>query len=377
MEKKNMMIIVAALIIIVVVAAAAVVVMTGDDNDNNDNDEEEDAVFEPRTVTDGLGRQVTVTKVDKITSSGATVSAMLCGLGLSDRIVGATTDEGVYLEDPRIIGVTDDDFPKAIVDGLNAGTIKDLGAMWGMSAETVASAGGDIVVFTEFGFKPETGTELDKLGITYVVLKNEANLQIAEDNIILLGDVFDKQSEAKNLVSEMNNVIDKVKKWCNNIDNTKLNGEKRVVAVMMTKTFATGPEYIDGTVVAELGAINAFPEVGNYKEVSYEAIAAKNPEIMIYTSLGMGDGVTDPEAYIESIYEDPILGGIDASKNKQIHTCTGGAKNAIAYVDQGYVNAYAIYAMFIYQDFLGFDIPTVFTTENYYEYTEKFWNMIQ
>lgn len=365
MDKK----IVAILAVVIVVVAAVAAGISMNNSGGNDDKREE-------TITDGIGRTVTINSVDKITSASATVTAMLCGLGLSSHIVGVTTDNGVYAEDAKIIGITDDDFPKAIVDGLADGSIKGIGNMYNISAEAVLGPNADIIVFGEYGYSPNTGAELDKIGATYIVLKNEDSLETALNNIILLGKVFGKQTAAEKMVDEMNNVIDKIDAWCKNIVDTKLNGTKRNVALMMTASYAIGPEYIAGTVLERLHVVNVFSELGKYGVVSKEAIAEKNPAAIIYTTLGMGDGVTDASEYIKSLASDPVLGSVDACKNQRVYAVEGGAKNAMSYVDQGFVTAYAMCAMFIYSDYLGFEIPNVLDSSNYSKYVFQFWNMI-
>ncbi len=368
MERNRIAVIIVAIVIVVAAAVAIVSLDKGNNDDGNDD--------QSITITDGIGRTVTIGTTDRITSASTTVTAMLCGIGLSSQIVGVTTDAGVYDEDASIIGMTDDDFPKAIVDGLADGSITGLGNMYNISAESLVKVETDIIVFGEYGYNENTGKQLDSYGVTYIVLKNEDTLETALNNIILLGKVFDKEAEAERMVDEMNNVIDTIDEWCESIVETKLGGVEKNVAVMMTSTYATGPEYIAGSMLDRVHASNVFMEVGMYAPVSKEAIAEKNPEVIIYTTLGMGDGITDINAYVESIRNDPILGGVDASKTNHIYAVSGSAINAMSYVTQGFVTAYAMYAMFIYSEYLDFDLPNVLDSDNYSEYVFQFWNMI-
>ena len=328
------------------------------------------------TVTDGIGRTVTIDKTDRITSASATATAMLCGLGLSKNLVAVSSDDGVYGEDPRIVGVADDDFPSAVISGLDSGKIKPLGKMYNMSAETILTVPTDIVVFTEYGYSPATGDALGKMGVKYIVLANEKDITTAYDNFDLLGKAFGKQAEASKVVSEMKSAIGKIQGWCKDIVDNKRGGDRIDTAVMMTATYAVGPEYIAGTIITDLYADNVFSDLGMYGVVSKESIAERNPDAMIYTVLGMGDGVTDIPSYISSLYTDPIIGSTNAAKNKAIYSVSGSARNAMSYVDQGTVMSYAMCAMFLYKDYLAFEIPSELTGDNYYGYVEKFWDAI-
>ena len=210
----------------------------------------------------------------------------------------------------------------------------------------------------------------------YIVLANEKDITTAYDNFELLGKAFGKEAQADKVVSEMKSAIGKICDWCKNIVNNERGGDKIDTAVMMTATYAVGPEYIAGTIITDLYADNVFNDLGMYGVVSKEAIAERNPDAMIYTVLGMGDGVTDIPAYISSLYVDPIIGSTTAAKNKAIYSVSGSARNAMSYVDQGTVMSYAMCAMFLYNEYLDFEVPSELTGENYYGYVEKFWNMI-
>ena len=359
--------IVAVVAVMVVVAAGAVILATSGDNEKADGG--------PVTLTDYLGREVTVISSERIISQSSAPTAILCGLGASSNLVGVSSDDEVYAENPYVIGLTQDDFPQAINDGLGNGTIKALGPMYNMSAETIVSIESDLVVLDVYGSSPEIRAALDTLGVTYVVVAVGTIDEIFQ-TIDILGKAVGKEPAAAKMTSEIKSAIKKISDWCESIVVNERGGQKFNVALMMTASYAIGPEYIGGEILESLHVENAFSGVGRYAPVSKESIAQADPDVLIYQNLGMGDGVTDPAAYVQSVYSDPVLGKVSAAENGLVFTTVGGAKNATSHANQGIVRAYAIFAMFIYQDYLTFEISDVFDSDNYIGYMSKFWEMV-
>ena len=329
------------------------------------------------TVTDYLGREVTIASSERIVSAGSTPTAILCGLGLSSSIVAASSDMTAYSVDPYVFGLTQDDFPQVITDGFESGKIKALGQGYQMSAETMVSEECDLLITDNYGKNQSTWDALDALGVTYIVIPSSNTVvEGIYDKIELIGKAVGRESEAERIVSEMKSAISKISDWSGSIVSNELNGQKYNVALMMTATIAIGWNYPQGSVLDALHVNNVFSSVGTYATVSKESIASADPDVLIYQTLGMGDGVTDPVGYIASLYSDPIIGNVKAAENGLIFTTIEGAKAVAGQANQDFVNAYALYGMFIYKDYLTFDIPDVFDSSNYADYTELFWEMI-
>ena len=351
----------------VVAAGAAVIILSADDGKDRDGSV---------TVIDFLGREVTITSTERIVSVSAVPTSILCGLGLSSSIVAVSSDADVYKEDPYIFGLTQDDFPKAINDGISSGRITQLGGMYHMSAETMAQVSSDLVICDNYGTNQEIRDAMDRLGMTYVVVSSSASLKEIENSIAILGKTVGKESAAERMISEMESVIGKISDWCGSIVANELNGEKYNVAMMMTGVYAIGPNYLGGDILKSLHVNNVFESVDRYAAVTKESIASANPDVLMYQNLGMGDGVTNAKQYIDSLYSDPVLGGISAAENGRIFATSEGAKNSTSFANHGIVRAYAIYAMFVYKDFLTFEISDVFNSDNYIGYISQFWEMI-
>ena len=355
---------VVAIVAVIIIAGVAIFVSGGNNNKTGN---------ESFTVTDYLGREVAITSTERIVSVSVNPTAILCGLGVASNIVGVSSDSDIYNEDPYVIGETQDDFPQAISTGISNGSITPLGGMYHMAAETIASVESDIVICDDFGTNQDIRDALDTLGITYIVTASANSLQDIYDTMELLGKVVGKESAAERMISEMESTIDKIADWCVSIVDNELNGQRYNVVIMNTETTAMGPERPAGNVISRLQVNNLF--TGGSTTISNESILEKNPDILIYQNLEMG-GVASPAKFIEDLYNDPVMGKMKAAENGLIFALQGGAKNAASYYNQGFVRSYAIYAMFIYKDYLTFDIPDVLDTNNYTDYISQFWEMI-
>lgn len=105
MDSKKMIAIVA--VIIIVIAAAAAVALTRDNGGNGG-----DSTDEMITVTDGLGRTVTLSNIETVSSCSNVVASILCGIGASSSIVAVSVDDGAYEDFSSVIGLVDDDYPQ-------------------------------------------------------------------------------------------------------------------------------------------------------------------------------------------------------------------------------------------------------------------------
>lgn len=369
MDSKKMIAIVA--VIIIVIAAAAAVALTRDNGGNGG-----DSTDEMITVTDGLGRTVTLSNIETVSSCSNVVASILCGIGASSSIVAVSVDDGAYDDFSSVIGLVDDDYPQAIIDGLADGSIKSLGGMYNMSAESAMSVTSDLKIFTEYGYDPDTGAALDKVGIPYLVLKNESSINTVYDNITLLGKVMNKEAEAAELVSDMKAVVQKIVDWCQSVVDDELGGEKVDASIIIGSNYACGDQYIKGTILTDIGANNPFAHLGKYAQVSSEGFAQANPDVMIYTSVAMGSDV-DPSTFLEEFKNDPVLGMIDAAKNDNVYVINGDkTDSATSTNSHSMLNAYALMAMCIYSDYLPFDVPNVFTDDVFENLLDQFWEVV-
>jgi iron complex transport system substrate-binding protein len=334
--------------------------------------ENKDKGFSEVTVTDSMGREVTISSIDRIVTVNSTTTEILCALGMSGNIVGTTSDSSTYDTNSSIIGIDDDDYPAAMISGLADGTIINLGGMYNISAETIASANPTVVFCRDYGTSQSTWDQLETLGIPCVVLGTATSIDDIYDYVEIVGKAVGKVSAAENMVSQMKNVVSKISAWCEKISDEH---GSPTVAVMMTQTYACGG-YISGTPILELiGATNVY-DFAKYALVSSESLIEEDPDIIIYTNLAMGSSDTSAREFLNGLSGDTLLGDLKAVENNHVYATLGAASTAMSITSPNYISAIAMTAMFVYADYLGFDISNIMDDDNFTTYLSQFWSLI-
>jgi iron complex transport system substrate-binding protein len=360
MEKKTKTMIAIAIVAIIIIAAAAVAI-TSLSKDNDDSG--------PITVVDGEGRTVTITTSDNIACTSATVTEIICGVGGFSKIAGVTNDDAYSVSD-SILGIPNDGFPDAIVDGLEDGTLIDMGGMYLISAESILLASPDLVIMGGYFNSEDTIENLESMGIPVVILKDDNSLENIYFNIDLIGEVLGKTTEAQTLIDEMQSAIDKIVDWTASLDV-----DSPSVAVFMYYgssygTYACGTEYLLGTPLIELlGGTNAFSSIsGMYAVVTTESVATADPDVVI-------DATPSSVSDLNSIKTNTITEGISAVQNDAIYGTFDSSSTAFTMSTQGIVNAIAMMAMFMYEDQLDFEFDH-YMGDDYMTYLDLFWEQI-
>ena len=345
-------------VIIIVGASAVYVVLTKDD----------DIKSGPVTVTDAYGRVVTIESSNRIASVNAVTTEIICGIGGYSKLKGVTEDTNTYKIQDYIIGLPNDGFPKSIVDGFNNKTIVNLGGMYMISAESILLASPDLVIAAVYGTSDATIAQLESLGIPTIICKDNSLMENVHFNIDLIGKVIGKESEAKQLSSQLKNATDKVINWAKS-----LGVEGPSVGVLSSFGSGTTYAYSDGFWKLEgvrlLGGTNAFSEVpGMYAIVSKESIARNEPDVII-------NNAYNSKAELDATYTDPVLKSISAIENNRVYSFFDTANTVAGSTSQGNVNSLAFMAMFMYEDYLDFEIDHEMGND-YADYLKKFWNQI-
>ena len=360
MNQKAVSSVVIAIIVIalvgVVAISAAFVAFSNDESDG--------------TIIDGAGRKVTVESSDRIASTSATVTEMVCGLGGYSKLAGVTVDTNPYTVQEYIIGMPNDGFPGSILSGLSNNTIKDLGGMYLIAAESILLCNPDVVIMGGYFNSDATISQLESMGIPVVICKDDNSLDNIYFNIELIGKVIGKESEADKLVDQMKSAIGKVVNW-----TKSLKADSPEVAVFMgygseSGTYACGQTYLMGTpLIKMLGGTNSFSDLsGMYAIVNTEAIVNANPDIIL-------DMSPVSAAELNSIKTNSVTKSLNAAVNDRIYGTFSPSSSAFTMTTQGFVNTVAMMAMFMYEDKLNFEINHFFG-DNYTDYLKLFWTQI-
>lgn len=239
----------------------------------------------PVTVTDSLGRDITLEKApERIISIIPSNTEILFGLGLDEEIVGVSDN---------------DDYPE------QAATKEKVGGME-FNLELMASLKPDIVFAhgaSMYSF--EKGMEqLEALGIPVFVVKDAVNFEETYETIKQIGQLTGRSAQAEEMVATMQKDIEDLK--------TKAAGleEKSAFIVVGTEPnlFAAGT----GTFINEmLGAIgvNNSVTLPNWPQYSAEQFVKDNPDVILVTY----------ESNLDAILKNPAYAEMDAIKSGNVH----------------------------------------------------------
>jgi iron complex transport system substrate-binding protein len=250
------------------------------------------------TVTDDLGRPVSITSTpQRIVSLSPSNTEILFALGLGDRVVGVTK----YCNyPPEVEGLKD------------SGKVDVVGGYVDPDFEKILSLRPDIVV----------ASQIHGSGVVSLLVKQNIPVFVVDPNnlsgILLsienVGKITGKAAEASALILQMRSRIKAVS------DKVSSLPKERVLYVVWHDPVQTaGSGTFDDEIIEMAGGVNIFHDLSGYAEVDPEAIAVRNPEVIIACT-GMGTGADKPLQWAET---ERGLNLTDARKNGRIYQAKG------------------------------------------------------
>lgn len=216
----------------------------------------------PLTITDDLGRQVTINREpQRIVSIVPAATEILFALGLGDKVVGVTE----YCDYPAEARLK----PK-------------MGGFSTPSAELIVSAQPDLVLATVI--HEDFIRQLDEAGLTVVAFES-SNLMEVLEKIRMIGKVTGAVEEAESLVASMQRRIDKITAKVSGVPDDQ---KPTVFFEIWPDPLATGgaKSFLNSLIVAAGGKNIAGDIERDWVTYSPEMVLAKNPEVIIFSHHG-------------------------------------------------------------------------------------------
>lgn len=257
------------------------------------------------------GKDLVCVKVDKAPKRAVTLSQfmteMLLSLNLGDRMVGTA------LLDNPILPEYKEAYEKIPVLKITEGH--------NISKEAFSALEPDFVSGWDMSISNEsTGTakELADCKVYPFVaksLRGDATIETVYEDYKTLGNIFNVQDRANEVVNNMKRTVDKVQKSIKNVKEEERpkvlvydSGEKEAMVV------GSG---LPNNLIKLAGGDNVFGNLNkSYEVVSFESIVDKNPDIIIVTNYLAGDPV---EKKINFLKNHPALKNVNAIKNNKIY----------------------------------------------------------
>ncbi|AQA06241.1 ABC transporter substrate-binding protein [Mycobacterium sp. MS1601] len=286
---------------------------------------------------DNCGSEVAVDRPpQRVVTLNQSAAEILIHLGLADRIVGT--------------GYELDAVPTAI-----AGEYEALPMLSGhgqeIKHEALLAAQPDFVYssFASFFTPEQSGTreELHALGIPTYLTEFDCNYHAAvpdADFDLLfaeyrnLATIFDVPSRGEQLADEQQAILDGGLETAAAIDGTP-------TVMWFYSTYggtpwAAGPGGLPQYISELVGVENIFDDASTkWPEVSWDEVAARNPDIMVLADLTRGEPGDTAQEKIDMLRSDPLTSQLDAVKNNRFIVLPG------SYMDPSYGSVHAVPAL--------------------------------
>ncbi|OPY54627.1 MAG: Cobalamin-binding protein precursor [Methanosaeta sp. PtaU1.Bin112] len=250
------------------------------------------------TIVDDPGKSVSLAQIpQRIISLSPSNTEILFALGLGDNVVGATK----YC-----------DYPPLVNELKESKKIEVVGGYVDPDIEMVLSLHPDLVLASRTR-STEAVTLLDKEGIATLV-SDPKNLTDIIRSIEKIGKITGKEEEASKLCNQMQSRIDAIS------EKTSSLGKMRVLYIVWHDPVKTaGAGTFEDELIEKAGGVNIFHDLSGYAQVDPEAIAVRNPEVIIACS-GMGSGADEPTQWAKT---ERGLNQTIARKNDRIYKAEG------------------------------------------------------
>ena len=242
------------------------------------------------TVTDGLGREVTLNGVpQRIISMAPSNTEILFAIGAGDQVVGRDALS---------------DFPEESEGATDIGSTFDA-----LNTELIVSLKPDLILAAEIN-TPEQVKQLEDLGLTVYYLKNPLTLEEMYGNLELVAQLTGHEEEAAALIESLKTRVAAVDEKIAPI-SSRPGVFYELDATDPSKPYTAGKGTFITQLIDRAGGYNIAADLDGYPQMSLEQVVAADPAFII-----LGDaryGISP-----ESIAQRPGWENLSAVKNGQV-----------------------------------------------------------
>jgi iron complex transport system substrate-binding protein len=179
-----------------------------------------------------------------------------------------------------------------------------------LSIESIISLSPDVAIIGNMAAMADQVNQLEQAGVK-VIITEANNLTDTYGIIEMLGTVMGKEKEAENIVKDMKNGFEKIKKEVENKDSQKVYVE---VSPLEYGLWSCGENTFIQELINIVGAKNIFDDIEGWAAVSEEQVIARNPDVILTTSSPL-TGIEDP---VGEILSRENWSQIEAVKNSKV-----------------------------------------------------------
>ncbi|MEK8127022.1 ABC transporter substrate-binding protein [Paenibacillus filicis] len=210
----------------------------------------------PLKVKDATGKEFVFEKApERIASTSPSETEMLFALGLGDKVVGVSD----FCDYPA-----------------EAKSKPKLGSITKPNEEALIGAGADLTL-TGVSMKTQTVEKLRELKINLFQVQPK-KIDDVLTNLLLMGEIFDRQAEAEKLVNQMKADRQKVTDAVKGLKPE----EKKKVLIEFSPGWTVGSGEFLSELIETAGGINVYASEKGYVQLSEEKVIAENPKVILY-----------------------------------------------------------------------------------------------
>jgi len=249
--------------------------------------------WEPVTVVDAFGDEVTISDPSRIITLGGAVTEVVYALGWGDNIV-ALDESSIYPPEETAL-------------------LPQVGYLRFLSAEPVLSVAPTLIIATEDAGPDEAVIQLENAGVTFLVVPAEDTVDGAREKIRTIAAALNEVELGEEYIARMDRDIERAQELAAATESSPrvMFVYARGRAVLTVSGTGTGADEM----IRLAGAQNAIQDIEGYIPMTAEAVAAAQPDIILAATLG-----ADSVAEIGGLTNLPGVGLTPAANNGRIYT---------------------------------------------------------
>ncbi len=315
----------------------------------------------PGPTVDLLGDPIFIGGVpSRVVCTAPSVTETLCAVGAFDLLVGVSQ----YC-----------DYPFDVTAEVADGNISVIGSFTSPSYEMIIEAAPDLVLcYGGLSSHIDVGRNLKDNGIETIILYPGDSVDEVFDNILIVGQLVGRTSEAEMLIAEMCTRIDAISELASDFDNAP----RVLVSIGMdvdSASWVAGQGTYVHDLIVSSGGINIFDDslannsIGlSWFQASKELVMERDPEIIIITC---DDPLSDPEGYYDHVIEimgqDEVWSRTTAYLEGRVHVINQQANNVFSRSGPRVADAMDLMVQMIHPEMFETELP-LFLGNDYVDY---------
>lgn len=225
---------------------------------------------------------------DRVVTIGGDITEIVYALGQQDRLVARDTTSN---------------FPADVLD------LPDIGYARALSPEGVLSIRPDLIIASDNSGPPETIEVLQEAGITFVPVPEIYTPEGIAQKITIVGDALGQGEAAQALADK---VTAQLQAAMQPVDEHSP-GVLFIISAAGGRITAGGAGSSADAIIAMAGGRNVMTSIQGYKQVSDEAVAAANPDVILMMDRVGDHGLTD-----DALFAMPAIAPTNAAKTRSV-----------------------------------------------------------